>query len=387
MLPRERIEAAFAHKEADRIPIDFASTIVTGIHKIAYDQIAEEQGWKRSEKYSLMRGGLVEPSEECLKKVGSDVRGVWPNKLGEDFWPIQRMEDDKAYYVIDEWGVRWKKLKKDGYYYDVCRPPVMEEELDWDIVKGYQYPCLDNEDKFAGMRERAEKIYHDGYAIFLENPMTEIIQSQTRILGFQNFFTNLMVEPEMIEYMMAETEEKLEAYFKRALEELKGLPVIARLSDDLGSQSSFLFSPELYRQKIKPLHKKLIDSIHKNATADVKIFFHSDGAIKGLIPDLIEIGVDALNPIQYTCTGMDSQQLKKEFGKDICFWGGGIDTATVLTHGTAAQIRDEVRRQIEILAPGGGFVFSQIHNIQPGISPDKFWAIWETAEKYGYNKN
>lgn len=383
ILSRDRVFTALNHKEPDRVPVDFASVHVTGIHKAAYDVIAPAAGFPAIQRYSFLRSGLVEPSEGFLQKVGSDVRGVWPNKQAEEYWAVEQYEKDGFHYIKDEWQVWWKRQVDGGLYYDVCQNPLPEEELEQEALDAYHYPVFDSDANFAGMYEKAKAAHDNGYAIFLENPMVELFQSQTKVRGYENFFSDLLIEPEMAAYMMAKTGELLEDYFERALRELADFPLIVRLSDDLGSQNSLLLSTDCYRSMIKPLHKKLIASIKKHAKNEVKIFFHTDGAIKELIPDFIDIGVDILNPIQYSCTGMDSAELKRTFGKDLSFWGGGIDTQTSFRTGTAAQIKDEVRRQMELLAPGGGFVFSQIHNFQKGTEPEKFWAVWDAVKEYG----
>lgn len=383
MTSKERVFQALNHKEADRVPIDFASTHVSGMHKLAYDDIAEKAGLATSEKYNFLRSGTAEPKEDMLQKVGSDIRGLWPNKLGEDYWAVESWEDEKDFHILDEWGAKWKKEKDGGLYYSVYECPVEEEEIEMEEIEAYHYPILDNDEKFAGLKEKAQIIDASGHAIFLENPMCEVFHSQTRVRGYENFFADLMIDPELATYMMEQTAERLFDYFKRALDELRDYPLIVRLSDDLGSQNSLLISPDKYRTMVKPIHKKLIQSIKANAKNDVKIFFHSDGAIKELIPDLIDIGVDILNPIQYSCTGIDPLKLKKEFGKDLCFWGGGIDTQSTFRTGTKEEIIDEVKRNIEAFAPGGGYIFSQIHNFQKGTDPDKFWAVWETIKQYG----
>ncbi|WP_409967993.1 uroporphyrinogen decarboxylase family protein [Bengtsoniella intestinalis] len=382
MLPRERVWTTLNHQEPDRIPVDFASTHITGMHQEAYKSIALPMGLPVG-KMNFQRSGTAEIAEEVLQKIGSDVRGVWPNKLGEGHWAVKQWHQDNAHYILDEWGATWKKGLDGELYYSVVECPLPQEELEWEELKAYPYPTLDNDAKFVGMKEKA-KAYHDaGYALFIENPMVEIFHSQTRVRGYENFFTDLLIEPEMATYMMAQTEEQMEAYYKRVLTELSDYPLIVRLSDDLGSQSSLLIGADCYRELVKPFHKKLIDFIKSNAKNDVKIFFHSDGAIDPVLPDLVDIGIDILNPIQYTCQGMDTATVKRKYGDKISFWGGGIDTQSVFKEATVQGVRDEVRRQMDILAPGGGFVFSQVHNFQKGMDVEKFWAIWETVEKYG----
>ncbi|MFI3208791.1 MAG: uroporphyrinogen decarboxylase family protein [Eubacteriales bacterium] len=382
MTSKERVWTTLNHREPDRVPVDFASTHITGIHQEAYKSIALPMGLPVG-KMNFLRSGTSEVAEEILQKVGSDVRGVWPNKLGEDYWAVEEWTEGNSHFIKDEWGAVWEKNLTDGLYYSTISAPVNDEDIEWDVIKGYKYPILDNDEKFVGMREKAKMIDAAGRAVFLENPMAEVFHSQTRVRGYQEFFMDILLEPEIASYMMEQTAERMEDYFKRALNELSDVPLIVRLSDDLGSQNSLLISDETYRELVKPIHKKLIRSIKDNAKNDVKIFFHSDGAIDSLIPDLIEIGVDILNPIQYTCAGMDTAHVKKEYGKDLAFWGGGIDTQTVFREATVEGVRDAVKRQMEILAPDGGFVFSQVHNFQKGMDVDKFWAVWETVQKYG----
>jgi uroporphyrinogen decarboxylase len=145
-------------------------------------------------------------------------------------------------------------------------------------------------------------------------------------------------------------------------------------ADDLGGQDRTLFSPAMYRSMVKPLQRELFDFLH--AHTDAKVFFHSCGAIRELIPDLIEIGVDALNPVQVSATGMDSAELKREFGRDLTFWGGGVDTQRILGSGSVDDVRAEVRRRVTDLAPGGGFVFATVHNVQPNVPPENLLAMW-----------
>ncbi len=149
----------------------------------------------------------------------------------------------------------------------------------------------------------------------------------------------------------------------------------------LGAQNNLLISPRMYRCLIKPHHKCILDFI--NAHTQAKVFFQSCGAIRPLIPNLIEIGVEILNPLQFNAQGMDGASLKQEFRRDIVLWGGGVETQYVLGGGTPQQVRDDVQRQLEILAPGGGYVFANVHNIQADVPAENLQAMWETLRAYG----
>ena len=168
-----------------------------------------------------------------------------------------------------------------------------------------------------------------------------------------------------------------------ALEEIGDLIDIIVQEDDLGQQDRPLMSPQMYRELIKPRHKRIFKYLNENTNEDTYLFLHSDGSIYDLMPDLIEIGVDILNPIQVGAAKMDPQNLKKEFGDQITFWGGGVDTQGVLSFGSPDEVREDVKRRIETFAPGGGYVFATIHNIQPEVPAENIVAMWETLQEFG----
>ncbi|MCF7837239.1 MAG: methyltransferase, partial [Candidatus Marinimicrobia bacterium] len=149
--------------------------------------------------------------------------------------------------------------------------------------------------------------------------------------------------------------------------------------DDLGGQNGPLISPAMYREFFRPRHARLFQRAHELAP-DVRVMLHCCGGVRELLPDLIAAGLDAINPVQITCAGMEAADLKREFGRDLTFWGGGCDTRDVLPHGTPAQVREHVRRQVDILAPGGGFVFQQVHNIMADVPPENIVAMFDALQ-------
>jgi uroporphyrinogen decarboxylase len=171
------------------------------------------------------------------------------------------------------------------------------------------------------------------------------------------------------------------AFYERLFAEIGDVVDVFFDGDDLGTQQSLLFSPEIYRAYMKPRHAEVFRAIHERTAARVGL--HSCGAIRPLIPDLIEIGLDVLNPVQVSAVGMDSAGLKRDFGRDLTFWGGGVDTQRVLWAGTPQEVRDEVRRRIDDLMPGGGFVFAAVHNIQAGVPPENILVMRETLREHG----
>jgi uroporphyrinogen decarboxylase len=153
-----------------------------------------------------------------------------------------------------------------------------------------------------------------------------------------------------------------------------------RFGDDLGMTSGPLFSPDIYRKIFKPRQKTLCDYIKKHSR--MHTFLHSCGSIYQFIPDLIEIGIDAINPVQINARHMEPERLKQEFGRDITFWGGGVNTQTVLNRATPAEVKEHVTRNLEIFAPGGGFVFNTVHNIMPDVPPSNIVAMFEAVAEF-----
>jgi len=201
------------------------------------------------------------------------------------------------------------------------------------------------------------------------------------IRGWGKFYPDFVNNLEMLTYLMDRFIDLKLAYWDVALRNVGELVDVVLESDDLGGQLGMLISPDMYRRVCKPRHKRIFDFI--KARTNAKIFLHSCGSIRDVIPDLIEIGLDILNPVQVGAAHMSSRELKKEFGSELTFWGGLVDTQGVFASGTPDQVRDEVRRRIEDLAPGGGFVAAAVHNVQANVPPENIVAMWETLHEYG----
>jgi uroporphyrinogen decarboxylase len=200
----------------------------------------------------------------------------------------------------------------------------------------------------------------------------------SRYFGMENFLINLLQQPKLIEHFFSRV---LQAYindFDRYIRAVDDRVHVIQVSDDLGGQNGPLISVDIYERMIKPYQKRLYEHIRSKSNA--YLFLHSCGSVYPFISHFIEMGVQVLNPVQYTAWGMDPHRLKREFGKDLAFWGGGCDTQFVIEEDSLMKIRAETVRMIDILAPDGGFVFSQVHNIQPSVSPEKIVAIYDTIK-------
>lgn len=208
------------------------------------------------------------------------------------------------------------------------------------------------------------------------------LQTGALIEGYEDFFVDLAVDPAKANYVLDHVLELKLDYWDLLLSEVEKTVHVVRELDDLGAQQGLLISLDMYRKYIRPRQKVLFDFIKQKAP-QVKIMFHSCGSVYDIIGDIGDMGVDTLNPVQVSAANMDTARLKAEFGDDITFWGGGVDTQEILPRGTPQQVRDEVKRRIDDLAPGGGFVFATVHCIEDDVPPENVMAMWETIREYG----
>ena len=246
---------------------------------------------------------------------------------------------------VDEWGVEWAMPKENGLYFDMITHPMAKFSQVSDISR-YKIPDPSNPGRFNGLRKSVEKtITNTQAAILMMPPYGGIFETAFWLRGYKQFLIDLGSNPKMAEAILDITMQFRLAYWAKALEEVGDLVDVVVEYDDLGSNTSLLISPQMYRKYLKPRHKELFDFIKSHSHAS--LFLHSCGAIYSLIPDFIEAGVEILNPIQVSATNMsDGKRLKQEFGKDITFWGGGVNTQSVLPRGTTKEIKEEVRRRI-----------------------------------------
>ncbi|MBU4290007.1 MAG: uroporphyrinogen decarboxylase family protein [Verrucomicrobia bacterium] len=199
--------------------------------------------------------------------------------------------------------------------------------------------------------------------------------------GFEQFMMDLLADPDMAQCIMRHLADTFITRFDRFYAAIGPYIQIVNVNDDLGTQAGPQLSPELYRKMVKPYQQKVYRHIKQHP--GLFLFLHTDGAVRDLIPDFMEMGVDILNPVQFTCARMDLKELKAEFGRDIAFWGGGCDTQTILPTASPARVKEHVKTCLDILMPGGGFVFNQLHNIQPDVPPENIMAMYEAVHEHG----
>lgn len=224
----------------------------------------------------------------------------------------------------------------------------------------------------SGGNQRAVLFQHSG----------TILENAQGIFGWDEIFVRCITDPDLVHYFLGALTELHLDTLKRTLDVVGDVVDVIQFGDDLGMQDAPLLDPEMYREIFLPYHRKLFTFVRENYP-NVHVMLHCDGAVFDLIPDLIDAGMQIFNPLQSDCAGMDPARVKRVYGDKITFWGGGCDTHGTLVRGTESQIREDVRRRIQILAPGGGFVFNQIHNVLGEIPPEKVMAMINAAHEFG----
>ena len=398
---RERVLAALRHQEPDRVPIDLGGTDATGIVGLAYGNLREHLGLPRGKPRIFVPTlglALVEP-DVWLRLNSGDARAVFfaPQRWREDVmrdghpclvperWQPTRLPDGSD-VVYNDAGQVTLRRPPGGLYYDTVHTPLADVETVADLdrhaasFERFDWPAYADQ-PLEAMAAHAKALRDRGDVVVVGSFVGHIFAGAQTLRGFEQFMADLLIDPALAEAILDRLTEAHIARFARYAETVGPYLDVVQLSDDLGAQGGPQISPDLYRRMVKPYHSQLFRFIKEETGAYV--FLHSCGSVYALIPDLIEAGVDILNPVQVSARDMDTARLKREFGRDLAFWGGGCDTQRVLPHGTPAQVRDEVRRRLDDLAPGGGFVFAQVHNIQADVPPENIVAMAEAVRAFG----
>lgn len=384
MNSRERILTALNHKEPDRVPFDMGGTVVTGIQATAYRKLRDYLGLPKKEiKIIDILQQLAQVDDDVMDILGVDVRNVSPRSTASFNIEIKDSADGRYNTFVDEYSIGWRMPKEGGLYYDMYTHPL-SGDITEDDVERFQLPDPLDPSRFDGLRDSALKVLEgEQRALIIGNISAGIFELYMWTRGYLKGYADWAGNQKLAKKMLDKYMDLQLAYWERMFEVMEGIPIdVVQMADDLAGQNRMLISPKSYREILKPLHKKMFDFIHSKS--DAKIFFHSCGAVRPIISDLIDAGVDILNPVQVSAGDMDSAELKKEFGKDITFWGGGVDTQNAFDERhTPAEVRADVRKRLEDMMPGGGFVFNTIHNIQGNVPPENIMAMWETLQEFG----
>jgi len=377
--PRQRVIDTLNHREPDRIPLDLGSSIETGITTQAYQQLIELLGLVEEPDETLPNlfvtgAGFAQIPENVLRRLGADVRGALV-QLPSEPEPQIGIEDEGTLVFHDDWGIKWARPPSSLYMDPVGAP--LQGELTAERLASYPWPDPDQEGRYAGLRGEAERLRETGCAVLFSLYGLGIFDMAMMLHGIEDTLMDMAVNPTVMEDLLDRITEFQMRMWTKTLEILGEDVDVCLHSDDLGSQATSIMSPAMYRKLLKPRHAQLFAHIKKSAKTDVKLLLHSCGSVRPLIPDLIDTGIDALNPVQVGADNMDTRELKREFGSELSFWGGGIDTQRILPRGSTDEVKDEVKRRIDDLAPGGGFVFAAVHNIQSDVPPENIRAMLE----------
>jgi uroporphyrinogen decarboxylase len=382
MTSRERVMLALNHKEPDRIPIDLGATIVTSIANRTYLELEKYLRLPPEEiKVLDYVQQLPYVSEALMQRFGVDFRMI--QLPAATVAGVEIFKEGDYYAFFDRWGSKLHMPKENGFYFDWVDFPIKEATMD--ALDVYRWPQPDPKEVNVQLGKLAKQLYENSDYALVGSAVIGggIFEQPARVMGLQNFFMALISEPAFADRLMETITDIYIESCNQYLDEVGAYIQVFTYWDDVAGQNGWLIRPELYRKMIKPKQKRLVEAIRKKTSA--KLFYHSCGATRDLIPDLIEIGFDILNPVQVSAKGMDTKELKTRFGRDIVFWGGGVDTQHVLPFGKPQEVVDEVKRRIDDLAPGGGFVFAAVHNIQALVPPENIVVAFDTALDYGRN--
>jgi uroporphyrinogen decarboxylase len=383
----ERLITTLNHKEPDRIPFDIAGTTVTGINKKAFIKAMEFRGlsieFDKKEIDPIQQ--IVTPVEETLKILRSDIRRIGARRI-PGFENIVR-KNGTVNEITDVWNCSWRMDdSKDLYYNQITFPLEGYPSLE-DGLKSFRAPDISDEKELI-IRDLNEQVLNiSDYGMIADRNCAGLTEISLRVRGYETWFLDTVINPAAVAKLFDIIIEYKKSYWDLLIDWLFANNLQHRLNvvsecDDLGTQASTLLDPDFMRSAVIPRFADLWKHIKKRLPG-IKIFMHTCGSVRVLLPDLIEAGLDIYNPVQFTAADMDLKGLKRDFGKDLVFWGGGVNTQSTLRTGTPQQVEDEVKRIMGIMAPGGGFVFSTVHNIQEDVPPENFWAMWDTLFKFG----
>ncbi len=412
MNSRERVLKAVNFEAPDRVPIDLGGIRASGINAVVYDKLKRRMGIESPTRVHDSMQILAELEMEVIERLHVDVlplepatarwareddsfvseRGVRKTlSCGLDvyFQPGTRIEEqeDGSWILKGAGGADVARMPKDGYYFDFIRPTMASTRIDPDAFRPCDTVTDEELDAFAEdgrfFYENTDKALLGWGASISMVGLSALLSDNITQGSLDEWLCMLMTEKETAHEMMGRYVDaaikRMELYHQAVGSYCFAWGVA---SDDAGTQKGELLSPDLFTEMIKPHYRQLCDWVH--AHTDWKTYLHSCGSIYRYIPEWIDAGIDILNPVQISAANMEPERLMKEFGGKIVFWGGGCDTQKVLPSGTPEEVREHVRRNIEVFSSGtGGFVFTQVHNIQQDVPVENVEAMFEAACEFG----
>ncbi len=411
MNSRERIRAAVDHREPDQVPVDLGATPSSGISAVAYSHLKKHLGMPGGEVriYDVVQQ-LAQPEEEILDRFGIDVMDIgrafntadagWYDMHMENgeaaqypVWFRPEQEKDGSWAVPVEDGTVIARMPAGGTFFDQTHFPYLEgypkdfknlrdamSQVLWSAMASSPWDQAGRPDFWDQLREKTLALRRRTNRALMVGFGGNLFEWGTFLRRLDNFLMDLITDPKQVEaFLDALMAIHLETLDK-VIQAVGDVGDIIRFGDDLGTDNGPFMPPDIYRKLFKPRHQKLCDYVKKHSS--MRTYLHSCGSIYKLIPDLIDAGFQVLNPVQTNCADMEPEKLKREFGRDVTFWGGGVDTRTVLNRAAPSAVKAHVKRRLDIFSPGGGYVFNPVHNILPEVPPENIIAMFEAVQEF-----
>jgi len=412
---RRRVLAALNFEEADRVPIDLGGTPSSGISAIAYDALKRHMGDTSGHTriYDVVQF-LAQPEMHIIEDLGVDILDIgrvfntedsdWydfsmPNGRTAQYpiWFKPEKHDDGSWNAYHEDGTRIATMPEGASFYDQTFFPfldgypesrsamndVLDEAMDkvlWAKLVHSPWDHAQEDDFWEQLRSRTLALREQTDKALLVVAGSNLFEWGTFLRRMDNFLMDLYLDKENVSILVELLMERHMKTLEKVCESVGDIVDIIRFGDDLGMDSGPFMGLDVYKELFESHRTRLCSYVHENS--GMSTFLHSCGSVHQFIPSLIDSGIDILNPVQTNCRDMDAARLKKEFGKDIVFWGGGVDPREILNSGTPEDVREDVKRRLDIFAPGGGFVFNNIHNILGEVPPENIIALHRTAQEY-----
>jgi len=368
---RERYKKITSFQEADRVPVDMGSHVAT-IHRHSYAKLADYLNDPELENKDKVLDRMVQnvvPDEKILRRYSIDFRWITPHWLD-----VVDVSDD---IYRDMWGIEWQYMLD---AYSVYSSPLSEAKTIADI-ESHPWPDPYDPRLVTGLKERAKWLYENtDYVLVADSIKGGLLTKALQIRGYEQMFSDLANNIEFAEALMDKLNDLYKDFWSNFLGAVGPYVETVYFTDDIGGQQSMMISPDTFRQLVKPRLASLID--HIKSEADVKFMYHTDGTVTPVIEDIIEMGVDILNPIQTSALGMDTAVLKELYHGRLCFHGA-IDVQQMLPFSTPEEVRYDVARRIYDLGRGGGYILAPCHNIGSDVPPKNIEAMYEAAHELG----
>jgi len=377
--PRERVLAAIQHEAPDRVPIILGTSNTTSLKMKVYQRLKQQLGITAEDRYlyDWPELGAAALDEDTLRRLHSDARGVLDRFPAATYRRNQARPPHSPY--VSDWGNGQIEIEPDVWFPGL-HPLAAAETAE--ALAAYPWPDMDDPSRVAHVRSQAESLAAAGEFAVIGTPWLLFpLERAVDLQGMDNFYFNLGANPDFARALLAKTADLCKALMANFLREAGDYLDIIKIGDDLGMQQGLLMSPAMYRSILKPIHADYIAFIKSRTKA--KLFFHTDGDVFDILDDLVEIGVDILNPVQTSAGKMaDLATLKQRYGRSLTFCGA-VDTRQVLPFGTPDEVRQEVRRVIDLLGPGGGYMLSSVHTIMNDVPPENILAMVQAVEEFG----